>query len=283
MDQNSVQQWGDPDTPGGSTDNPYFVAAAGGSWQRLPQQSALAVISLVAGITAIPMMCCTIIGFPLSLVAIICGHISRFRIRKSGGMLTGQGMALAGLIMGYLCLTICAAGIVMVFVAAPGPTVWTPPGTPTVESGVSFLKDSSPAAAGGVDEEDRALARHFAEAADQVVPSLMSSPEDVAPCCAWCQLEESRCLLMIRVPDFDRIDESRQLLLREVLWLAARQSLGQDRESGIPLYLVIVDGKGEIFDIASGFHDLSEDFDAGLTAWGASPEEIEFTFLKYPS
>jgi type II secretory pathway pseudopilin PulG len=44
--------------------------------------------------------------FPAALGAIILGHISRSEIRKSAGRLKGAGMALAGLILGYLGIAV---------------------------------------------------------------------------------------------------------------------------------------------------------------------------------
>ena len=53
---------------------------------------------------AIGSLICGLLGFifPAAVVAIILGHISRSEIRKSGGRLTGSGLALTGLIFGYL-------------------------------------------------------------------------------------------------------------------------------------------------------------------------------------
>lgn len=68
----------------------------------------LALVSLIAGIvgwTAAPL-----IG---SIVAIITGHVARKQIRTSLGMEEGSGLALGGLILGYLHV---AAWIVGVFV-----------------------------------------------------------------------------------------------------------------------------------------------------------------------
>lgn len=48
---------------------------------------------------------------PVAIAAVITGHISYSHIKRSAGRLTGQGMALAGMILGYL-------GIVLVIVAA---------------------------------------------------------------------------------------------------------------------------------------------------------------------
>ena len=78
-----------------------------------PRTSTMAIISLIGGITG-----WTILPFIGSLAAIIFGHIAKSEIKKSSGMVTGNGMATAGLIMGYLsiALGICLACIwVLVF------------------------------------------------------------------------------------------------------------------------------------------------------------------------
>ena len=59
--------------------------------------SSLAIVSLVCGVVswvAIPLL-----G---SLVAIITGHMARSEIRASGGSIDGDGLAIGGLILGYL-------------------------------------------------------------------------------------------------------------------------------------------------------------------------------------
>jgi hypothetical protein len=78
-----------------------------------PRTSTMAIISLVGGITG-----WTILPFLGSIAAVVFGHIAKSEIKKGGGMLTGNGMATAGLIMGYLsiALGICLACIwVLVF------------------------------------------------------------------------------------------------------------------------------------------------------------------------
>jgi len=44
--------------------------------------------------------------FPVAVAAIILGHISRSDIRKSGGRLSGSGLALTGLVFGYLGVSV---------------------------------------------------------------------------------------------------------------------------------------------------------------------------------
>jgi len=78
--------------------------------------SPLAVWSLILGILAI-ISCGPISGIP----AIICGHMARSKIKMEPDTLTGDGMALAGLIMGYFSIVVvillAIAGIVIAIMA----------------------------------------------------------------------------------------------------------------------------------------------------------------------
>jgi hypothetical protein len=59
-----------------------------------PETSGKAIFSLVSGLLCIIL--------PFSLAAIIFGHLSLSEIRHSGGRLVGKGLAIAGLVLGYL-------------------------------------------------------------------------------------------------------------------------------------------------------------------------------------
>ncbi len=61
--------------------------------------STLAVWSLTLGIMSVAMPCLSIFTV---IPGIICGHMGLSRINKSGGMLTGNGLAIAGLITSYI-------------------------------------------------------------------------------------------------------------------------------------------------------------------------------------
>ncbi len=61
--------------------------------------SRLAVASLVLGVISL-----SVIPLLPALPAIVCGHLARRRIRRSEGTLAGDGLALGGLITGYLSL-----------------------------------------------------------------------------------------------------------------------------------------------------------------------------------
>lgn len=59
--------------------------------------------SLVLGILAV-VLTFVCIGPLLAIPAIICGHIAFSRINRSGGLVTGKGMAIAGFVTGYVSL-----------------------------------------------------------------------------------------------------------------------------------------------------------------------------------
>jgi hypothetical protein len=62
-----------------------------------PRNSALAIWSLVLGILSLT--CFSIFS---AIPGVICGHKALSKIKQSGGALTGQGLAIAGLVTGYL-------------------------------------------------------------------------------------------------------------------------------------------------------------------------------------
>jgi hypothetical protein len=73
---------------------------------RVARTSAAAIWSLVLGILS--MLCFSLFtGIP----AIICGHIARSNVKNSQGALSGGGMALAGLILGYIGTFIVTFGV----------------------------------------------------------------------------------------------------------------------------------------------------------------------------
>lgn len=66
-----------------------------------PATSGAAVASLILGVLSI-----SILPFLSNIPGIVCGHVARSNIRNSGGTLTGDGMAIAGLVMSYLGLAL---------------------------------------------------------------------------------------------------------------------------------------------------------------------------------
>lgn len=82
------------------------------------QTSTLAVVSLVAGILG-----WTLLPFIGSIGAIITGHLARSEIRRQPERLEGDGMAVAGLILGWLSVACWVFGI-LAFIVFFGGLAW---------------------------------------------------------------------------------------------------------------------------------------------------------------
>lgn len=76
--------------------------------------STAAVISLIAGILA--WLVLPIVG---ALAAVIAGHMARGEIRRTPGM-EGDGLAIAGLILGYLQLVLAVLAAMIAMLAFAG-------------------------------------------------------------------------------------------------------------------------------------------------------------------
>ena len=74
--------------------------------QTVPHTPAVAIWSLILAVLSF-----TCGWLFTAIPAVICGHIARSKIRKSGGALGGKGIATAGLILGYIALVLCIMGI----------------------------------------------------------------------------------------------------------------------------------------------------------------------------
>ena len=77
--------------------------------------SSLAIASLVSGILG-----WTLLPFIGTLVAIVTGHMARGEIRRSAGALDGDGLAIGGLILGWLSALVWIVGIVVLFMFLGG-------------------------------------------------------------------------------------------------------------------------------------------------------------------
>ncbi|MBO9717700.1 MAG: DUF4190 domain-containing protein [Pseudoxanthomonas sp.] len=77
---------------------------------QIRQTSPLAITSLVSGILG-----WTLLPFIGTIVAIITGHMARSEIRRSNGRLEGDGLAVAGLVLGWTSVALLVIGLVVVF------------------------------------------------------------------------------------------------------------------------------------------------------------------------
>ena len=98
--------------PPGPTPPPAYGQQAGGyGYQSTPKSNGLAIASLVLGIAQI-FIC--IIG---AILALVFGYISRRQIDESGGTQGGRGMAIAGIILGWVGIGLGIVYIVVIIIA----------------------------------------------------------------------------------------------------------------------------------------------------------------------
>jgi hypothetical protein len=83
----------------------------GGTYYYAPPTSGLAITSMVCGILGL-VTCLMLPGIP----AVICGHMALNRMADPSVRLGGRGMAIAGLIMGYLSLLFIVGFFMMMIV-----------------------------------------------------------------------------------------------------------------------------------------------------------------------
>jgi hypothetical protein len=90
----------------------YGQQAGGYGYQSTRGTNGLAVASLVLGIAQI--FICIIGG----ILALVFGYIARRQIDESGGTQGGRGMAVAGIILGWIGIGLGIAYVVIVIIAA---------------------------------------------------------------------------------------------------------------------------------------------------------------------
>ncbi len=79
------------------------------------QTSTLAIVSLVAGVLG-----WTFVPTLGAIVAVITGYMAKSEIRQSNGTLAGDGLATAGLVLGWLHLALAIIGICLVILMIMG-------------------------------------------------------------------------------------------------------------------------------------------------------------------
>jgi hypothetical protein len=89
----------------------YGQQAGGYGYQSTPKTNGLAIASLVLGIAQI-FLC--IVG---GILALVFGYISRRQIDESGGTQGGRGMAIAGIILGWVGIGLGIVYIVVIIIA----------------------------------------------------------------------------------------------------------------------------------------------------------------------
>ena len=90
---------------------PPMPPSAGPLPDELPQTSGKAIASLVLGLFSLCL--------PAAIAAVILGHVSLSEIKKSAGRLKGDGLAIAGLVLGYMGVAFIPFILIVAAIAIP--------------------------------------------------------------------------------------------------------------------------------------------------------------------
>jgi hypothetical protein len=62
--------------------------------------------ALIVGLVSIPLTCCPCVGVGTGITSLVLGILGRREIAASGGTQDGDGMALAGIVIGILAIIV---------------------------------------------------------------------------------------------------------------------------------------------------------------------------------
>jgi hypothetical protein len=176
-------------------------------------------------------------------VAIVTGHIAHYRIRRSAGRLTGRGLSLAGLILGYGSLLLTAGFFGLgaywsgEFGNDPVADVPRQPGDlALLEVERQIVSDDEGYALGNSNEaRERALV--FADRMKELDESFFTQTDATLKLSGgkyvtWCELRDGRCAFVVHVPEYRRFDDEAKDVLAQLAWMTAQETAAESLEPG---------------------------------------------------
>ena len=118
-EQPGYGQPGPEHAPGAYTPQGWMPQGYGApQWAGQPKTEGMAIGALVCGILSALCGVIGCFGLVVGPIAIVLGVVSRRRIRESGGLTKGDGLALAGLVLGIIG-TVASVGWIIAFATWP--------------------------------------------------------------------------------------------------------------------------------------------------------------------
>jgi hypothetical protein len=139
-------------------------------------QETLAIVSLVLGILGL-----VAIPFIASIPGVVCGHMALGKIKRAAGTLGGRGLAIGGLVTGYLGIVICLAIAAVIAIAVTAVVKSAGPFKQQVTSGIETF--AAVASATQIHASCTAYAAandgKFPPTLEALVPTYLSDAEDL--------------------------------------------------------------------------------------------------------
>ncbi len=254
-----------------------------------PQVSVLSIVSLILGAVSVPLICACYLSLFTSIPAVITGHIGYSQCRRAKGALTGSGLSLAGLILGYFSLAVTGVwltvGIVGLSlsktdVADNDADVQASgvPGQAELSAAESRVVSDNDGYAHGNSAEARELARQFADEMKALDEAFFTQTDTVLKLSGgkyvtWCELREGKCAFVVHVPEYRKFDKEAKGTLAHLAWGAAQRvvagKLAPEDDlavglKGVLLYGAVMTGQVEYEDEDPGERMLEDGDDKAL-------------------
>lgn len=224
--------------------------------------SGLALASMLISFLALLSVCVFFVSLPLSLAAVVMGHLGYHTVRKNRPYLDGGWQAVTGLCVGYLAMVLSIAiGAFIMF----GPDLTPKPDDGGVasfaerskgihEGGSKFsakraldnaeskitAKQNLPAGRGNSPEAIE-LANLFADKLKSISDEAFTSGRKPilqlsrGEYLTFCELHEDRCLFLVHVPSYRNFTSDARKTLAELAWATAQLSVADVLPPGTQL------------------------------------------------
>lgn len=235
------------------------LAAIGNSplARPIPIVSSAAVAGLVFSILAFLSVCIFILSIPLSLIAILFGHLGLAAVRRGKPYVSGQWQALTALAVGYPVLLMSlgiAAWFTFILVKADSlgdvengnaisklDTTYDSPSERLRSAEMQVATHGGNPIGRGNSPEAEALAQEYAESLQQVSKAaftegkkrLLSTSQ--GEFLTYCELHEDRCLFIVHVPGYRDYESEAKEHLAKIAWSLAEATVKDKLKSGSSL------------------------------------------------
>jgi len=202
-----------------------------------------ALFSLLASIASpfFICICLPVLTVAGSLVGIVLGHIAMYKISRSGGRLSGSGLALTGLLLGYpvflMALSFSLFGFFMPKDFGKPPPGYENTARARLEAAESKIGTDTHGIAHGNTPKAKELAEKYAKTMKTLRDALFTKGKEGISLSGgkfitYCELHEGSCVFITHVPEYRRFKDDAKDSLAEIAWEAAQKTVAEELDEG---------------------------------------------------
>ncbi|MFN0020043.1 MAG: hypothetical protein ACKVP0_17425 [Pirellulaceae bacterium] len=258
------QGLGEPQFGGSQFSGPQFGGPqfSNSPYGQPPPPSSLsmgALFSLLASIVS-PFFICVCLPYltaVVALVGVVLGHIALLKINRANGALSGGGLAIGGLCVGYPVLLVGLLFSAISFMPTPKNVPLSVPfdaNAPSerLKAAERKINTDNEGIAHGNTPEAKALAEQYAQTMKTLREAFFTKGKGGPSLSGgnfvtYCELHDGRCAFVTHVPEYRKFEGDAKDSLAEIAWEAAQMTvadtLDEGDELGVGLKGVVLYGK----------------------------------------